>query len=133
MAVLGLRCGVRASHCSGFSCGALALGTQASVVVAHRLSSCGSWALEHSAGSVVVARRLSCSAACGIFPDRARTRVPCIGRRIFNHCTTREAQGIPFCIAFSVVALVIISLTCHGLVKVSFALLHVKCKNLITV
>ncbi|KAJ8785351.1 hypothetical protein J1605_007298 [Eschrichtius robustus] len=22
---------------------------------------------------------------------RARTRVPCIGRRILNHCTTREA------------------------------------------
>ena len=37
----------RASHCGGFSCcGAWALGTQASVVVAHRLSSCGPWALE---------------------------------------------------------------------------------------
>ena len=38
-----LRCGARASHCSGFSCcGARALGVQASVVVALRLSSCGS-------------------------------------------------------------------------------------------
>ena len=38
-----LRCGARASHCSGFSCcGAWALGTQASVVVVRGLSSCGS-------------------------------------------------------------------------------------------
>ena len=37
-----LCCGVRASHCSGFSCcGARALGVRASVVVAHGLSSCG--------------------------------------------------------------------------------------------
>ena len=42
-----LHCGAQASHCSGFSCcGACALGTQASVVVAHGLSSCGSRALE---------------------------------------------------------------------------------------
>ena len=63
MAVLGLRCcarvffscgeqgllccGVRASHCHGFSCcGARALGVQASVVVACELSSCGLRALE---------------------------------------------------------------------------------------
>ena len=38
-----LRCGARASHCGGFSCcGARAQGTQASVVGAHGLSSCGS-------------------------------------------------------------------------------------------
>ena len=60
LAVLGLRCCARAfsscsewvllfccnaqaSHCSGFSCcGARALGTQASTLVAHGLSSCGS-------------------------------------------------------------------------------------------
>ena len=37
-----LHCGARASHCDGFSsCRAQALGTQASVVVAHELSSCG--------------------------------------------------------------------------------------------
>ena len=42
-----LRCGVRASHCRGFSCcRARALGAQASVVVARGLSSCGLWALE---------------------------------------------------------------------------------------
>ena len=38
-----LRCSAQASHCSGFSCcGARAVGTQASVVVSRRLSSCGS-------------------------------------------------------------------------------------------
>ena len=42
-----LHCGVRASHCGGFSCcGAWALGVQASVVVARRLCSCGLRALE---------------------------------------------------------------------------------------
>ena len=50
-------------------------------------SSCGSRALE---------RRLSsCGARAprhvGSSRTRARTRVPCIARRILNHCTTREA------------------------------------------
>ena len=50
--MLGLRCGVRASHCGGFSCcRALALGAQASVVVARGLSSCVSQALEHRLSS----------------------------------------------------------------------------------
>ena len=45
-------CGARASHCGGFSCcGARALGTQASVVVAHGLSSCGLQALERRLSS----------------------------------------------------------------------------------
>ena len=65
-----LRCGVWASDCGGFSCcGAWALGTRASVVVAHRLS---------------------CSAACGIFPAQGSNPCPCIGRRILIHCATRE-------------------------------------------
>ena len=43
LAALGLHCSACASHCIGFSCcGARALGTWASVVVAHGLSSCGS-------------------------------------------------------------------------------------------
>ena len=64
LAVLGLHCCVRAFSSRGkqgllldavhgllivvasLCCGAWALGTQASVVVAHGLSSCGSWALE---------------------------------------------------------------------------------------
>ena len=42
-----LHCGAWASHCGGFSCcRGLALGVQASVAVAHRLSSHGSRALE---------------------------------------------------------------------------------------
>ena len=52
LAALGLCCGAQASHCSGFSCcGAWALGTWASVVVARGLSSCGSWALERRLSS----------------------------------------------------------------------------------
>ena len=49
MAGLGLHCctwdfsscGEQASHCSGFCCGARALGARASVVVVRGLSSCG--------------------------------------------------------------------------------------------
>ena len=49
---LPLCCGVRASHCGGFSCcGAWTLGVQASVVAAHELSSCGSLALERRLSS----------------------------------------------------------------------------------
>ena len=44
-----LCCGRWASHCGGFShCRAWALGLQASVVVAHRLSSCARYWLLHS-------------------------------------------------------------------------------------
>ena len=32
----------------------------------------------------------------GSSPTRARTRVPCIGRRLLNHCATREAHTIYF-------------------------------------
>ena len=47
-----LRCGAQSSHCGGFSCcGAWAPGPQASVVVAHGLSSCGSRALERRLSS----------------------------------------------------------------------------------
>ena len=47
-----LHCGARVSHCRGFSCcGARAVGTRASVVVAHGLSSCGLQALEHRLSS----------------------------------------------------------------------------------
>ena len=63
-----LRCGAWASHCGGFSCcGARALGTRASVVVARGLQ---------STGSVVVVHGLSCSAACGIFPDQGSNLCP---------------------------------------------------------
>ena len=49
---LSLSCGAQASRCGGFSCHrAQALGAQASVVVTHGLSSCGSWALERRLSS----------------------------------------------------------------------------------
>ena len=61
-----LRCGARASRCHSFSsCGAQALGTQASVVASR--------ALERS--SVVVVRGLSCSTAW-IFPDQGLSPCP---------------------------------------------------------
>ena len=70
-----LRCSAQASHCGGFSCcGAQALGVWASVVVAHGLSSCGSQALECRLSSV--AHRLSCSMECGIFPDQGSNLCP---------------------------------------------------------
>ena len=70
-----LCCGAQPSHCSGFSCCRVwALGAWASVVVAHRLSSCGSQALEHRLG--IVAHGLSCSTACGIFPDQGSNPCP---------------------------------------------------------
>ena len=49
-----LLCGAWASHCGFSHRGAQALGVQASVVVAHGVSSCGSWALER--------RLISCGA-----------------------------------------------------------------------
>ena len=58
----------RTSHCGGFSCGGF-----------------------KCAGSGVVVQGFSCSVACGIFLDRNRTRVPCIGRWILNHWTTRKS------------------------------------------
>ena len=68
LVALGLRWVARASHCSGFSCcGAQALGSRASVVVARRLQ---------NTGSVVVAHGLSCSPACGIFLDQGSNPCP---------------------------------------------------------
>ena len=47
-----LCCGAWASHHGSFPCcRAQALGARASVAVARRLSSCGSWALEHRLSS----------------------------------------------------------------------------------
>ena len=96
-----LRCGARASQCSGFSCcGARALGARglqqlhqaSSVAVARGLSSHGTRALEH--------RLSSCGARawllCGIFPDQGLNCVPCIDRWILNHCATREVPSPHF-------------------------------------
>ena len=35
----------------------------------------------------------------GSSQTRARTRVPCIGRQILNHCAIREAPATPFDVA----------------------------------
>ena len=76
-----LRCGARASHCGGFSrCGAWALGV---------------WA------SVVAAGGLSCSVACGAVQDQGSKPCPCIGRRILNHCVTRETLSHIFLMRLS--------------------------------
>ena len=67
----GLRLRVWAAYCSGFSsCGAWALGAQASVVVAHGLS---------------------CCTACGIFLDQEQNLCPLHCRGILYHWATREA------------------------------------------
>ena len=50
-------------------------------VLEHRLSSCG--------GTGLVALR-----HVGSSQTRARTHVPCLGRRILNHCTTRESHHL---------------------------------------
>ena len=107
LAALGLHCctwaflwlwrvGATLHQCTGISLqwllffGVWAPDAWASVVVASGLSSCGSWALE---------RRLSSCGAWGPVAlwhvgssrTRAWTHVPCVGRRILNHCATREA------------------------------------------
>ena len=81
-----LGCSAWASHCSALPCcGARAPGARASAVVARGLQ---------SAGSAAVVHRPSCSTHVGSSRTRARTRVPCIGRRIPNHCATREAPRV---------------------------------------
>jgi len=40
----------------------------------------------------VLAHRRSCSSTCGDLPDQGLGRVPCIGRVVLNHWTTKEVQ-----------------------------------------
>ena len=57
--------------------------------MAHRLSSCGSWALEHrlsNCGAWLAAPR-----HVGSSQTRNQTRVPCIGRQILYHWAPRKA------------------------------------------
>ena len=60
-------------------------------------SSCGTWAQQlWLAGSRAQSQQLWCTGLVaprhvGSSWTRARTRAPCIGRRILNHCATREA------------------------------------------
>ena len=74
MAVLGLRCCAQASHCPGFSrCGAEAL--------RHELQQL--WHLGLVAPQHV-----------GFSRGRDQIHVPCIGRQILHHWTTREALWV---------------------------------------
>ena len=65
-------------------------GTQASL-------GCGAWTPEKE-GSAVAVRSFSCHAACGILSSltRDQTHVPCVGRRILNHWTSREVLSISY-------------------------------------
>ena len=51
-----------------------------------------------SAGSVAMVHGLSTPPHVGSSQTSDQTRVPCIGRRILNHCATREAQDCTFLI-----------------------------------
>ena len=66
--------GARASHYRGLSC----CGAQAPDAQAQQLWLTGPAAPRHVGSS----------------QTRARTRVPCIGRRTLNHCATREALSL---------------------------------------
>ena len=83
MAVLGLRFCARAPHYCGLSC----CGAQAPDAQAQQLWLTG-----------LVAPRY-----VGSSQTRARTRVPCTGRQILNHCATREApmKQKPYCNNFN--------------------------------
>ena len=80
-AALGLLCGSRLP-CSGTR----ALECAGSIVAALGFFSCGAQA------------QLPCGIRDPSFPTRDRTRVPCIGRRIPNHWTIREAPQSVFSI-----------------------------------
>ena len=80
---LGLLCrGAWASHCGGFSCcRARALNAWASVAAVCRLSNRGAQAL---------ASLRHVESSC----TRDRIHVPCIGRQIPIHCTTKEVPEL---------------------------------------
>ena len=90
-------CGARASLCGGFpSCRAWALGTWTSVAVAQGLISCSWRPLEHVGFSSCGTQAQLC--ACYLVSPQARdqTCVPCIGRQILIHYTTRETPLLLF-------------------------------------
>ena len=93
MAELGPRC------CTGFSLVA-ASGSCFLVVACGLLIAAASLVVEHglwSAGSVVLMHRLSCPfgrSYVGSSQIRDQTGVPCIGRWVLDHWTTRELHPI---------------------------------------
>ena len=112
LAALGLRCCTRA-FCSCGEWGLLFVVVRglliavASLIAEHRLQAQGLQQLWHTvqqlwlAGSRAQAWQLWHTGLVapqhvGSSRTRARTRVPCIGRQILNHCTTREVPGPRF-------------------------------------
>ena len=99
LAVLGLRCcataftccgergwgGYSSLQCAGFSWWLLLLWSTGSRRAG--FSSCGARAQQLWRTGLVALRH------AGSSRTRAGTRVPCIGRRILNHCATREAPA----------------------------------------
>ena len=88
MAVLGLRLCARALSLVAASGATLHRGARASHH--HGLSCCGAQAPDAQAQQLWLTGPVS-PRHVGSSQTRARTRVPCIGRRILNHCATREA------------------------------------------
>ena len=104
LAVLGLCCCTWAfSSCSKwgllFAAVRGLLIVEASLVVEHGLRARGLQQLRLA--GLVAPRHVGSSRT------RARTHVPCVGRWILNHCTTREALHICFFIHISVVCITI--------------------------
>ena len=92
MAVLGLRFCARALSSCGER-GPLLIAVRGPLTVA--ASHCGAQAPEAQAQQPWLTGPVAPRHA-GSSQTRARTRVPCIGRRILNHCATREALDIVF-------------------------------------
>ena len=76
--------GYSSSWCMGFSLRQLLL-LRSTGCRCVGFISCGTWAQQLWLTGLVAPRHVGSSRT------RARTRVPCIGRRILNHCATREA------------------------------------------
>ena len=83
-------------------------------------SSCGAWAQQQwLAGSRAQAQQLQhmglvAPRPVGSSRTRARTRVPCIGRRILNHCATREAREFPSFFFFKIYLFYLFIFGCVG-------------------
>ena len=86
-----LRYSARAPHCGGLlCCRAQALGTQVSVAAVLGLGCCSLWVLELLRSSSCDAWILSCLRHVESSQTRDQTPVPCIGRQILIHYTTKE-------------------------------------------
>ena len=92
MAVLGLRFCARAfSSCSKW--GPLFIAVRGPLTIA--ASRCGAQAPDAQAQQLWLTGPVA-PRHVGSSQTRARTRVPCIGRQILNHCATREARVLGF-------------------------------------